>query len=278
MLLVTDDPATGPEALIPEARELQRQRSRRRMFFFALAGVLLAVVFGIYQLVQGGSTVSATPPASAGANAKPTVTYEKVVIQKIVPHLPVETTTIETWSAPDGITNREIVTNAGGAPIEIGAAPGTDKALGALQVNYLYDKTTGRIYRTGYTTASTKKLPTPEQMFKNALARPYFHLAGTTTYRGQKVYIVALRDEDRGVHGTIYVDERTFEPMLQTESSVDLRTVVRTLAFKTLPATTANLALTSLSGLHPKARIVLQAPPRIKQLYGDAAFPSGDRA
>ena len=44
---------------------------------------------------------------------------------------------------------------------------------------------------------------------------------------------------------------------------------------RTLPGTDANLALTSLSTAHPSARTVLQAPPRIDQLFGEAFYPSG---
>ena len=269
-------PESTPEALIEEARERQRQRSRRRGVVFSIAALLAVAGFGIDQLAGGGSSVGATPPAAAGAEQKPTVTYEKVVIRRFVPHLPVETTTIETWSAPDGTTERQVVTNGGGPRIEIGAAPGNDKVLGALRVNYLYDPTTGTIYRAGYEFAPSQKPPSREQAFKHVLGQPYVHLAGTTSYRGRKVYVLELQDEK--AHGTVYVDEHTYEPMMQTVAGTDLRIVARTLAFKILPATPANLGRTSLRTAHPKARIVLHAPPRIRELYGEAAFPPGQHA
>lgn len=276
LLFVTD--TTGPEVLIEQARQRRRHRHRRRRVILGAAAFLAVLGFGIGQLVRGGSSAGATPPAAAGATQKPTptVTYEKVVIRKFVPNLPVETKTIETWSSPDGTTERQVVTIAGGPRIEIGAAPGDDKVLGPLRVNYLYDATTGTIYRAGYTFAPSGKPPTREQAFKHYLAQPYVHLAGTTSYRGRKVYVLELQDEN--AHGTVYVDEHSYAPMMQTETGTDLRIVVRTLAFKTLPATPANLGRTSLSTVHPKARIVLQAPPRIRELYGEAAFPSGQHA
>jgi hypothetical protein len=63
--------------------------------------------------------------------------------------------------------------------------------------------------------------------------------------------------------------------MMSDERSADLHNIVRTLAFKTLPPTQANVALTSLRTAHPQARVVLHASPHIKALFGMAAFPSG---
>ena len=223
VLLEQDDPktATGsdPEALIEEARQLQRQRTRQRTIVLQVVGLLIILGVGINQFARGGSSAGPAPPAAAGgATQKPTVTFEKVVIRRFVPHLPVETTTIEAWSAPDGTTNRQIVRNGGGPRIEIGAAPGSDKVLGALRVDYLYDATTGTIYRAGYMLAPSQKKPTREQAFKHVLAQRYVHLSGTTSYRGRKVYILKLQDEH--AHGTVYIDERTYEPMMQTEMKI----------------------------------------------------------
>jgi hypothetical protein len=282
MLLITEDSITsntpGPEALIEEARQRQRQRARRRSVILAVAAFLAVLGFGIDQLVQGSSSVGATPPAAAGNATKPapTVTYEKVVVKKFVPGLPVETTTIETWSAPDGTTNRQIVTSAG-RRFEIGAVPHTDKLLGLERLHYLYDRTTGAIYQAGY--SLTWKKPSLKQQFKQILAEPGVHRAGTTTYRGRKVYVLRFRDDTNHVHGTGYVDERTFEPMLRlTQIGNGERLAVHTMAFKTLPATTANLALTSLTAMHPTTRLVPHGSPRSIQLYGEAAYLSGQPA
>jgi hypothetical protein len=274
LLFVTENP---PEALIEEARQLQRKRKRRRSIILGAAAAFVALGFGIYQLAQGGNNVGATPPAAAGAaQPPPAVTYEKIVIRRFVPHLPVETTTIETWTAPDGTSNRRVVTNDGGPRIEISTAPGIDKVLGPVKMNYLYDTATGKIYRAGYELPPLTKPPSNEQQFKRVVAQPYVHLAGTTTYRGRKVYVLKLKDEEN--HGTVYVDERTYEPLMQTQTGTDMRLDVRTLAYKTLPATPANVALTSLPSLHPKARIVLHPTLRIRELYGEAAFPPGQHA
>src|SRR6516225_7652513 len=172
MLLVTENP---PEALIEEARQHQRRRQRRQGIILGAAASLIALGFGIYQLAQGGNNVGATPPQAAGAAQiePPTVTYEKIVIRRFVPHLPAETTTIETWTAPDGTSYRQVVRNNDGPRIEISTAPGTDK-----------------IYRAGYELPPLTKPPSPEQQFKRVIARQYVHLAGTTNYRGRKVYVL----------------------------------------------------------------------------------------
>ena len=73
------------------------------------------------------------------------------MIRKIVPNLPVEQRTVETWSSSsDPLTERQIVTIDGGRRFEIGSGAGQDKVLGAQEVNYLYDASTKTIYRTGY--------------------------------------------------------------------------------------------------------------------------------
>jgi hypothetical protein len=272
LLIVTDDP---PEALIEEARQRQKQRHRRGTVILAAAALLTVVGFGIYQLAKGGNNVGATPPAAAAADKKPapTVTYLKVEYRQIVPHLPTKTTTIETWSAPDGTTDRQVVT-INGRRFEISATPRTDKVLGRERVNYLYDRSTGTIYQAGYELA-TPKPPPFEQQFKHVLGYKYTHLAGMTTYRGRRVYILRLDDDDAGVHGTTYVDAGNYRPLLQIETGPAAKNIGRTLAFKTLPATTANLALTSLTAQHPNAKIVHHGSPRISQLYGEAAFPPG---
>jgi hypothetical protein len=262
--------------LIEEARQRRRQRSRRRKTVVVAAAVLAVLGFGIDQLARGGSSVDAASP-SPGAATAPTssVTYEKIVALKIVPHLPVEKKTIETWSAsgaPD--VYRQVVTIAGGPRLEIGAAPGYGQVLGPERVGYLYDRASRTIYRTGVTLVPNEKPLTPEQMFNRALAEPGVRRAGTRTYRGRGVYVLAFRNKD--VTGTVYVDKKTYEPMMSDERSADLHIVVRTLAFETLPPTKANLALTSLRTAHPQAHVVLHASPHIKALFGMAAFPSGD--
>jgi hypothetical protein len=211
---------------------------------------------------------------NAAARQAPTVTYEKIVVLKIVPHLPVEKRTIETWSASSApFTQRQIVTIARGPRLEIGTGPGHDAVLGTEQVNYLYDASTNTIYRTGFLPVRTGTEPTLEQEFKRVLAEPAVHLAGTRAYQGHDVYVVESRTPT--VTGTTYVDELTFEPLLNDVRGTDIRTVVRTLVHKTLPATAANLARTSLTTAHPGAHTRQQAPPEIKQLYGEAAFLSG---
>ena len=206
------------------------------------------------------------------------MTYEKIVVQKIVPNLPVEQRTIETWSTSTApLTERQVVTLAGGRRFEIGSGPGQDKVLGALEVNFLYDASTKTIYRTGYYPVEASGTnPSRKSAFKHVLAAPGIRLTGTRLYRGRPVYV--LEAKRPGFRETTFVDKRTYEPMFSESAGTDIRTVVRTLAFKTLPATQANLARSSLTAAHPGARTALQASPRIKELYGQAAFLSGDHS
>jgi hypothetical protein len=255
MLLLADP---EPKALIQEARRRQRQRSRRRTVVVAIASMFVLLGFGINQLARGGSSERATPltPAAVAADP-PTVTYEKIVVQKIVPNLPIEKRTIETWSSSnDPVTERQVVTLAGGPRFEIGSGPGQDKVLGKEEVNYLYEGSTNTIYRTGYYPVGHEgPTMTRKAVFRHVLTEPGVRLAGSRLYRGHPVYVV---DAKRSWFRVItFVDKRTYEPMLSEGFSTDLLTIVRTLAFKTLPATQANLALTSLAGAHPGARTVL---------------------
>jgi hypothetical protein len=280
MLLLGDEVVgPAPEALIEEARRRQQRRARRRTAVVAIAALLVLLGFGVNQLARGGSGAEATPMPPAMVVARsPTVTYEKIVVQKFVPHLPVEKRTIETWSSSTSpATERQIVTIAGGPRLEIGSGTGQDKVLGALEVNFLYDAATKTIYRTGYYPADRAETkPSLKDIFKRVLASPGARLAGTRLYRGHPVYVIQLRH--RGSRVVTFVDKRTYEPMFSEFVTTDLRTVVRTLAFKTMPATQANLALTSLAATHPGARTVLQASLHIKDLYGQAAFLSGQHA
>jgi hypothetical protein len=97
---------------------------------------------------------------------------------------------------------------------------------------------------------------------------PGAHRAGTRTYKGRRVYVV--KSSTPYLSTAFYVNKRTYQVLLGVLVSPDHRTVQRGIAHKTLPATKADLALASLSAMHPHAHTVLQAPPRIKDLYLDA--------
>ena len=196
MLLISSDPKTetgsDPQALIEEARQRQQQRARRRNVVLGITGLLVIAGFGINQLARGGSSVqAATPAAAASAGPAPTITYEKIVVRKIVPQLPVEKKDhrdLVGLNAPS--TYRQVVTIAGGPRLEVGAGPAYGKVLGPEQANYLYDASTNTIYRTGYVLAPSQTPPTRKQMFKRLLAQPGFRLAGSRTYLGRSVYVV----------------------------------------------------------------------------------------
>jgi hypothetical protein len=211
---------------------------------------------------------------NAAARQVPTVTYDKIVVLKIVPHLPLEKRTVETWSASNApLTQRQIVTIAGGRRLEIGTAPGHDDTLGPERVNYLYDSSTNTIYRTGYAPVPSLTQPTLEQTFKRVLSEPGVRLAGTRTYQGRSVYVIETRTP--AVTATSYVDQSTYEPLMNDVRGTDIRTVERTLVHRTLPATNANLTLTSLPTAHAGAPTVQRAPAQIRERYGEAAFYSG---
>jgi hypothetical protein len=291
------DPKTAtdsdPQALIEEARQLQRKRTRRRMIALQVAGLLVILAFGINHLAQGGNGAGPAPTAPPAAAAQvPTVTYKKAIYQEFVPHLRVQTRIIESWSASNTrlvnqqvvqiaglprlentpLINRQVVKISGGPRLEIGSGPAQGKMLGPEQANYLYDASTHTIYRTGYLLIPSSQL-TPEQIFKHVLAEPGVRLAGTRTYLGRSVYV--LKQRGPSAKATSYVDKRTYEPLMNEVTTKHLRSIYRTVVYKTMPATTANLALTSLPTAHPGSKTVLHATPHIRQLYGEAAFPPG---
>src|SRR6516165_5947242 len=76
---------SDPEALIEEARQLQRQRTRRRNIQLQITAVLVILGVEIGQLVRGGSSAPPTPQQpQPGAAHVPVVKYEKIVVKKIV--------------------------------------------------------------------------------------------------------------------------------------------------------------------------------------------------
>src|SRR5689334_16136022 len=174
MLLVPDEPPTAtsavPEALIEEARELQRRRLKQRKALLYAVTVLSLVGFGIAQLAQGGSSGLAQRPAIPAASAaRPAVLYEKIETVKVVSHLPIERQTIERWSTTDRPwVYRELVTTVEGRTVEIGSAQGHDKVLGAEQLTYLYLASSNTIYRTG--TMVPPEPLRPKQMFRHILS------------------------------------------------------------------------------------------------------------
>jgi hypothetical protein len=265
-----DTPAADPEALIEEARQRQRQRAQRRNVILSSMALLVIVGLVVGKLAQGGgATQGSTPPASPAPAQIRSVTYEKIVEQKIVPHLPTETKTIESWYTQGSY--REVVTVSGGRRLELGSIRIRDKALGRERLDYLYDPSTKIIYRTGYVLIPAGSPRTPEQFFKQEiLGLPGAHLAGTRTYKGRRISVV--KSSTPYLRTTTYVDKHTYQVLLGVGLSTDLRTVQRGIAYKTLPATKNNLALASLWAMHPHAHTVLQAPPPIKELYREATF------
>jgi hypothetical protein len=277
VLLETDDQETttrdDPQALIEEARQLQRQRARHRTIVVQAAALLVILGFGIDHFARGGSSAGTAPQQPLiNASQTPTVTYKKIVTQRFVPHLPVETRTMQIWSSsatPDVV--RTIVTIPGGRRVEVSIVLKRDKVLGLEQVYYLYDAPTDTIYPIG--SAPFGPLPPPAgQILKQVLATPFARLEGTRTYEGRSVYnVVIQRPHDLVVtKQTLYLDKRTHEIVRSDLVATDLRVLGRRIQQRTLQPTKANLALTSLPTAHPGARIAREEPPRIQKLARDA--------
>jgi hypothetical protein len=286
VLLEQEDPktATGPdpEALIEEARQLQRQRARHRNVVVQAAALLVILGFGINHFARGGnraSTAARQPLISAAPT--PTVTYKKIVSQRFGPHVRIEKQTVQVWSSsatPDVV--RAIVTfpGHGHRQYEFGLVYKHDKVYGIPEreiVYYFYDAPTNTIYPIGSTLPNVEPLPQPGEILKQVLATPFARLEGTRTYQGRAVDVVVIQDPHSfAAKQTVYLDKRTHEivrsDVVFTNNS-PLITPLRVLdraQQSTLPATKKNLALTSLQTAHPGARIARVTPPRIKKLNG----------
>jgi hypothetical protein len=281
MLVGTDEPqtTTSPELLIEEARQRQRQRARRRTAVLVAVGVFAMLGFGIYRVAQGGGADAATRGAAAVAAApKPTVLYRKIETVKIVPHLPVERRTVEVWTASNApLGYRELLKTTGQPSLEIGAAASHDPTLGRLHAAYLYQASTNPLYQTGAELVPPPppqpQASNPEQAYRRLIAQPGVRLSGTSTVNGHPVYVIRLPARgDIDIRGAVlYIDQRTYLPIMTVFHSTDYTVIKRMLDRKILPATEANLKLTTLTNAHSGARI-RPATPRIKAIYGLATM------
>jgi hypothetical protein len=263
--------ASDPRVLIDEQPQPQlqlqpqRQRPRRRAIALLVSGLLIVLGFGVSQFTRGGSSPGPEPARPVGGSAQvPTVTYTKTILQKFVPRRRVETQTLETWTASRRPwLSRTVVTIAGGPRFEVGLGPVHDKVFGLEVANYLYDPSTQTRWRIAL---FRDPPPSHERFFKQTLAASGNRRAGTRMYLGRRVYVVRL---PMGTgEQTYYFDKRTFEPlMIDVNSGYDVRTVFRTVVFKILPATKANLALTSLPAAHPRLKTVLDPTQHMRELY-----------
>jgi len=275
VLVGTDEPqtTTAPELLIEEARQRQRQRARRRTAVLVAVGVFAVLGFGIYWVSHGGGADGATPGfAAVAGEPKPSVLYRKIETVKIVPHLPVERRTVEVWTASNApLGYRELLQTTGQPSLEIGAGASRDPSLGTLQAVYLYQASNNTIYRTGATLAPPppprSQTPiSPEQIYRRLIASPGARLSGTSTVNGRPVNVIRTHLPD-GATLDLYIDQSTYRTIKFVLRGDSLMIIRRTLAWKTLPATKANLKLTNLTKAHPGARI-RPATPRIKATYG----------
>jgi hypothetical protein len=221
-----------------------------------LAAAAAVVALGLVPISVGA------PPSTPGNPAVPTVIYTKTIVQKFAPRLRVETETLETWSASNSpLVSRTVLTIAGGPRFEMGFGLVHDRVLGRAQAFYLYDPST----QTNWLERDGPVPPPLEQRFKHFLADSGSPHPGTRMYLGRSVYIVRLQTGTN--EQTYYIDKRTFEPLMSdVNEGYDLRTVFRTVIYKTLPATKANLALTSLPTAHPRAKTVLFPTQHMREL------------
>jgi hypothetical protein len=294
VLLETDDQETttrdDPQALIEEARQLQRERARRRTIVVQAAALLVILGFGINHFARGSSSAGTAPQQSLAVAARtPTVTYKKIVSHHFGPHVPFKTQTVRIWSSsatPDVV--RAIVTFSGyPRRFEFGLVYKHEKAFGVPEreiVFYFYDAPTDTIYRIGSTLGTLTPLPPAGKILKQVLATPFARLEGTRTYEGRSVDVVVIQQPHDPVvtKQTLYLDKRTHEivrsDIVFTENRPlgSPKSVLDRAQQRTLPATEANLALTSLRAAHPGARIAREAPPRIQRMNGALPYFDSD--
>jgi hypothetical protein len=279
-----------PQALIEEARQLQRQRARRRTVVIQSAALLVILGFGINQFARGGNSASTAPQQPlTNAAQTPTVTYKKIVSQSFGPHVRIKKQTVQVWSSsatPDVV--RAIVTfpGHGHGRYEFGLVYKHDKVYGIPEreiVFYFYDAPTNTIYRIGSTLGTLTPLPPPIQILNQVLAAPFARLEGTRTYQGRAVDVVVIQDPHSAVSKqTVYLDKRTHEivrsDVVFTNNSplITPLTVLDRAQQRKLPATKPNLALTSLQAAHPGARIARAVPPRVQRMNGALPYFDSD--
>ncbi len=179
---------------------------------------------------------------------------------------------VEIWSATNApLAYRELMKTTGQPSVEIGASTTRDPDLGKLQAFYVYQPSTGTIYRAGALPAPPQWQPpsmSPEQAYRRLIADPGVHLVGTRSLYGHNVHVVRSSPTLVG-SATFYIDQDTYMPIMTVQRSADLTSIRRLVDRKTLPATEANLKLTALTKAHPGARI-RPATPRIQVIYGQA--------
>jgi hypothetical protein len=278
ILIGGDEPQSttisDPELLIEEARERQQRRQKRQTTALWMAGIVLILGLGAYRIARSGNAAPAPNPRAAPAVAhQPLVIHEKVETLLATPHLPTLRRTGEIWfstGAPS--TYRELLTIPGAPTLEVGAAPGHDPNLGNETLVYLYDAKAKTIYATGANLEPSAPPPSLQSAFRHFLGEPGARIAGTRLFEDHKVYVVS---SDTGVPGdpaseTVYFDTTSYQPLLLVLSTLALVTTVRVVDYQTLPATPANLRLTSLARVHPGARVG-RAPQSIRKRYGEAS-------
>jgi hypothetical protein len=275
MLIGADDQTTttttdnDPELLIEEARQRQRRRQKRQTAaLLALAGLVI-LGLGADRIARSGNAPPASKPRGTPIAAhQPGVIYEKVETVVSIPHRPTFRRTGEVWFSPTAPwTYRELVTIAGGPTLEVGAAPGHDPKPPHEILDYLYEAQANAVYETGASLEPSAAPPNARTDFRQFLALPGARLEGTRLFDGHKVYAAAVGSS------TLYVDTATYRPLLfATSLGTSGRVTIRVLAYRTLPATPTNLALTSLARAHAGAARVERwpPPPRIHRLYDEA--------
>jgi hypothetical protein len=290
----------GPEALIEEARRWQRRRLRRQTAaLVALSGLVILGV-GAYRIADSGQAAPAPKPRGTVlvAHQPVFVIYEKVeTVMSATGRFPAVRETGEIWVSTGAIsTYREILTSPGRPTLEVGQGTARDPKFGAVNDVYLYDAKANTIYLTGAFPAGPPPPPLTRSAFLHRLAQIYHQLivhpsvrvTGTRLFEGHKVYVVRVYAPSSATFdasgqlvtraskpiATMYYDKATYRQLLLESSGPGNAITTRVLAWRTLPATSANLRLTSLARAHPGVR-VHTAPQSIKKLYDEAAQIGG---
>jgi hypothetical protein len=254
-------------------------------------GSLVTLGLGAYWIAQTGN--SGTPPRPAATPVvahQPVVIYEKVETVIAIPHRPAIRRTGQIWFSPGAPSiYRELLTIPGASPLEVGQEPGRDPKIGPEERVYLYDGKANTIYETGaFIAPPPARPPSPRSTFRHLLTQPDVRTAGTRRFEGHTVYVIHVRAPSTATVNasnqivarttttiaTMYIDTASYRPLLVVSSAFGWQTTVRVLDYRTLPATLANLRLTSLATTYPGARVRM-APQPIKKLYDQAAQIGG---
>ena len=239
---------TKATSLTRADRDATRRGFGRRIAF-VVAAVLAVAALSLLVANPWNSRIDIVQRANAALDIKPgTVLYESTRrVQTDSSDRRRTVSGMETWRGSDGSFRALVTPRWGGPRVEIGTGPAS------RIVPSSYDPKTNTIQE-----ACSVLRPTadPVAALRKALASRAVRVDGTTTINDRAVD--RIRTDANGARYTLYIDPHTYLPV-ETISTYEfkghpIRDVSR-FTFDRLPATEANLRLTSLTAEHPNAKI-----------------------